>query len=148
MVSDAMTPPTETPQAPAMLRALCAGSAAAWGIATAAVLLTAGLVQPALVESAAFGCGAALLGVAAGLAGVVPAIRLAVDPGFAVVGGSIFRATAGVLAGLLIRSAADATPRPFWLAFLVVIAAVMAAEVAVSWRLLNLSPASKERPRP
>lgn len=148
MVSDAMTPPTETPQARAVLRAVFAASAAAWGGATAAVLLAVGLSDAALLEPAALGCGAALVGTAAGLTGIVPAVRFGVDPGFAVAGGSIFRATIGVLAGLMIRSVAEPAPRPFWLAFLVLIAAVMLAEAAVSWRLLNVPSAPKEPTRP
>ncbi len=84
------------------------------------------------------GSGIVLVGTVAGLAALGFGLGVrAVEPGFVVLGASIFRATAALLAGLIVQKVSVAPDRPFWLSFLMVIAAVMAVEVMVSRRLLD-----------
>lgn len=93
--------------------------------------------QPALI-AAAWASLPVAIGLFAGL--VFLSIALPVrnlEASFAVIGAGIGRLLAGVLAGIVVQRLSGADDRSFWLAFAVVMGAVMAAEVVAVRRVLD-----------
>ncbi len=132
-----------------MLKALAPALLGAWGAAAALVVLVGWMISPDVAATGVLGSGIVLVGTAAGLAALGFGLGVrAVEPGFVVVGASIFRAMAALLAGLVVQSVAAAPERPLWLSFLIVMAAVMAVEVIVTRRLLDPTPATTSPTEP
>jgi hypothetical protein len=113
-----------------------------WPVAACAVstgvVCAAALLGPGGWSAAAALAGAAVMvGTLAGAAALaLLAGSSAGDVSFLVLGVSVLRATAAVLAGLLARGAAGADARAFWVSFLLVMGCVMAAEVWAAARVL------------
>lgn len=120
----------------------------AWGLGTLVAVVGESLVSIDLVPTAVLGSGAALVGVAAGLAALAVGLaRVRTEPGFLVLGASIFRVLTGLIMGILVQRTAGAPAQPFWMSFLIVLTAVLVAEVAASRRLLDPAAAPKELTR-
>jgi hypothetical protein len=116
---------------------------AAWlGLAWLAGTLIAAAASTAFSQQATIvtlvASAPALAGVVAGLGAlaIIAGIK-GVDASVAIVGAGLIRLILGTLAALVTRAAAGLEDRPFWFAFLFILGCVMAAEVAVAYRLLN-----------
>lgn len=132
-----MTPPTHTSPIP-LLRTLGFALLATWGVATTLAVLGGWAISPDVAAAGVLGSGIVLVGTVAGLAALGFGLGVrAVEPGFVVLGASIFRAIAALFSGLIVQRVSVAPDRPFWLSFLIVIAAVMAVEVIVARRQLD-----------
>lgn len=142
-----MMDPTESASR-SLLKGMIPALSAAWAVGAGAVVIGAWVISPDLAGSALLGGGIALVGTVAALAALAFALTIrGLEPAFAVLGASIFRAVAALFCGLFVQGASAAPDRPFWLSFLIVIGCVMAVEVAVSRRLLD-RPSPKESPCP
>lgn len=138
-----MTPPIDAARR-TLLKGMIFALPAAWAVGAGLVVIGAWAISPDLAGSALLGGGIALVGTVVALAALAFALSIrGIEPAFAVLGASIFRAIAALFCGLFVQSASAAPDRPFWLSFLIVIGCVMAVEVVVSRRLLD-HPSPKE----
>lgn len=109
--------------------------------------LASAISLPALI-AAAWACLPVAVGLFAGLVFLSAALPIRnLEPSFAIIAAGLGRLLAGVLAGVVVQRLSGADDRSFWLAFVAIMGAVMAAEVIAVRRILDPLPAQQEASR-